>query len=64
MSSWTPGSENDIKAAIKEKPDGEHCGVCNKVNDHADDCGWWYMTHQGEYVPACTTCMPFFWGER
>lgn len=35
--------EEYIKYALEEDPAGKYCSYCGKLNDCADDCGWWYL---------------------
>lgn len=48
----------DLVSARKDDPDGIKCYHCGKINDFADDCGWFYFKKKvhGEYGAGCESC--------
>lgn len=62
-------SEKYIADATRDCPEGIICGHCGKINDNADDCGWWCCLNADEPLvrdekgflknkgrPACKEC--------
>ena len=59
----------DINRACDEEPDGRYCIECRRLNDMADEDGWYYLrwtlprvAHDGgvtQFGALCAAC----WGE-
>lgn len=46
-----------LQAALKKYPGGEYCGRCGLLNDHFDDCGWFYwFPGDGSENAVCKSC--------
>lgn len=56
-----PSSDPDVNEARRTDPRGAICDGCYKVNDYADDLGWWFYKNMG-YV--CSQCAPPHHGDR
>lgn len=48
-----------IKEAIRTHPEGKFCYKCGRINDNADDCGWWYKRFMGKIEALCRKCFPW-----
>lgn len=54
----------DVNKAQIDSPGGMFCGRCNKLNDNADDCGWFYwwkdrkspLVENVNYIAVCNKC--------
>ena len=50
-----------LEQALEYEPEGKICFFCNKENDFADDCGFFYVTPDGPDAPSankpcCKAC--------
>ena len=47
-----------LQDAFEDEEGGRFCGFCKKLNDFADDLGYWYIspTPEESNIPCCKEC--------